>query len=77
MSEQTVGLGDATSVTETVQQTGNGAAKPESKKGARGSVTSDAQLVACIKIDKTLAQLTESQRDFVLAYITGKYIGSN
>lgn len=73
MSEQTVGLGDAQSVSETAQQA-NGAAKPT--KAVRGSVTSDPSLVACIKIDKTIAALDETGRDFVLSYILKKYVGN-
>lgn len=69
MSDRTVGL-DA----------GNGAAIPETAtrtatttKPQRGTVTSDPQLVACIKIDKTLAQLDDAGRAFVLNYIGTKY----
>ncbi len=69
MSDTTVGL------------SGNGAAATQTTttaapKAARGSVTSDPQLVACIKISKTLDSLTPDTRSFVLNYIGDKYIGS-
>lgn len=82
MSEQTVGLGDAVP---TSAQPNGSAGKPTTvapattteKKSTRGSVTSDPQLVACVKIGRILDSLDETGREFVLSYITNKYIGGN
>lgn len=70
MSEQTVGLGNGSTPTQQQATTNTGAGQ----KNARGTVTSDPGLVACIKIDRLIAGLeTETQRDFVLNYVFSKY----
>ena len=72
MSDRTVGLdaGNGADTTQAATRTASTTTKQ------RGSVTSDPQLVACIKITKTLDALDERSRTFVLDYIDAKYNGT-
>jgi len=65
--EETIGLGDA------IPANGADTTTATTTKVRRGSVTSDPQLVACIKITKTLDGLTPQHRAFVLDYLAKKY----